>query len=302
MRFIAGLLACLTPAVAVSAADIERHCYPASAACVIEFSGEIASGDAERMAQVLRDPLPAGKSHISSLEINSLGGDVVEALKIGELVRQNMLGVSIARSSHVGSGAQVPPRESGAERVCASACVLVLMSAPARSLRNARVGLHRPRLSAEFYRQQSPSSIARAHGELDRKVRETVAAGGMPTDLIDRMMRHASNELLWLASGDLSALDSEAPWYQEMQIALCGADVRSERISAVAFQSGQHELTDATARGTPDASCGVAIATREQAKFRAAGFVRAAKPGAGRAAVAAANNASKQTGANSEAR
>jgi len=296
MRFIAGLLGCLIPAVALHAADIERRCNSTGAACVIDFSGEIVSGDAERMAQVLLEPLPSGKSHIRALEIDSLGGDVVEALRIGELVRQNMLGVSIALSAHDDSDAQSSRRGSGADRVCASACVLVLMSAPARSVRNARVGLHRPRLRADFYRHQSPSAIARAHGELDRKVRETVVAGGMPTDLIDRMMRHASNELLWLAGGDLSSLDNEAPWYQEMQIALCGANGRSERISAAAFQSGPQQLTDAAARAASDASCGIAIATREQAKFRAANPLRASKQGGAKSAAADFHRASTLSG------
>ncbi|MBA2549225.1 MAG: hypothetical protein H0V16_12330 [Burkholderiaceae bacterium] len=285
MRLIAKFLACLIPVAAVNAADIERRCNSESSACIIDFSGEIVTGDAERMAQILIEPLPAAKSHISSLEIDSLGGDVVEALRIGELVRLNMLNVSIARIARGDPGAQPLRRGAGSDRVCASACVLVLMSAPARSVREARVGLHRPRLSAEFYRQQSPSSIARAHAELDRKVRDTVIAGGMPTDLVERMMRHASNELLWLASGELASLDSEAPWYQEMQIALCGATVRSERVSA-AFQSWQEESSEAPRSDATDASCGVGITTREQAKFRAARPLIAAKQGGSKRVLA----------------
>ncbi|MEP6608161.1 MAG: hypothetical protein ABJA83_05725 [Burkholderiaceae bacterium] len=280
MRLILAIIACLVHSGVVHAADIERRCHSNAPTCIIAFTGEIDKGDAERLTQALLQPLPSGKSHVAWLEVDSLGGDVTEALRIGELVRQNMLGVSLLRSAAIDGPSRAATADpTPEERVCASACVLILMSAPARWVRHARIGLHRPRLSAEFYRQQSPASIARAHADLDRRVRETVIAGGMPTELIDRMMRYASNELLWLAGTDLAALDSEAPWYQEMQIAVCGASPRVERRSAVAVQAwAKHEVDEGAGNGAKASEgCGAMIAMREQAKFRAA---RSAESGA----------------------
>lgn len=263
-RLLFILFAFFIEAKAGTAAEIDRRCSTANRSCVITFDGEIVRGDAERLKQVILEPLPSGKSHIDTLEIDSLGGDVAEALLIGELVRQNMLRVSLKR-----------PVESSLDtkQACASACVLILMSAPARAINGAKVGLHRPRLSAEFYRKESPALIVRAHADLDRRVREIVVAGGMPTGLVDRMMRHASNELLWLTRADLTGIDIQAPWYQEMRIAICGAGHLTGRRSAEALQHWADENSAANAIEVSESSsslqkCDGDIAVREQTKFR----------------------------------
>ncbi len=95
----------------------------------------------------------------------------------------------------------------------------------------------------------------------------------MSPDLIQVMMERASNDMYWLSGEELSSLGIEAPWYQEMRVALCGADYARERQASLEYQrwaaSGFDGPAPTATLVTGNPKCGVEIAKSAQAKFRA---------------------------------
>lgn len=270
------------------AAEVSRRCYPERNAsvgkgdyCNLKLEGEIRKGDAAQVEKLLRSPLPSGRALVYKLEISSPGGDILESLRIAELVQQNMLDVSLLHEfatvaewrMHVDSGG------TSQSALCASACVLILMSAPTRTLAYSkpRVGLHRPRFAVEFYQSQPPSTIARAQANLDSRVRELLATSGMSTELIEIMMSRASNDMYWLSGAEVASLRIEAPWYQEMRVASCGSDYAKERRTFEelrkwadnGFQNGfEGPAPSIENLSTGEPNCGRELTVRAQARFK----------------------------------
>jgi hypothetical protein len=90
----------------------------------IIFSGQIMKGDAEKVKIFINELMPNPHKH--RFIIHSPGGNVTEAMKIGELLRKNYF--SIYEPNGI---------------TCISACVLVIMGGTIREV-NGRVGLHHP--------------------------------------------------------------------------------------------------------------------------------------------------------------
>jgi len=192
----------------------------------VKFSGEIQSGDAERLvAAMLKSAVEVSKNnYINSLNIgvNSLGGDVKEALKIASLVKAAYLNV------------HVTPGVNGS---CASSCFFIFLAGqsrvasgteyiaewgPAKSL--GAVGIHRP-----YYRspEGGPAS-AKKQEEAMQETASYLQSQRVPRYLIDEMMSHASNDIYWLKVRDLQALGKYSPGVEEELIAKCNYNSKKE--------------------------------------------------------------------------
>ena len=103
----------------VEAADIAVADFiaPGSSSYAVSIDGEIVKGDYERFVKFLNEQigeigsLAEHPGWPSSLWINSAGGNVIEAIKLGRLVRELMIGV------HVGTNSP--------DDQCNSACFLI---------------------------------------------------------------------------------------------------------------------------------------------------------------------------------
>lgn len=93
----------------------------------VELSGPIRPGDSATLLKIL------SAHRVSNLWLNSLGGDVQESLRIGRILR--------VRKVMATTGGW----ENGRKRICASACVFVLIGAPYRNVAYPRtIVIHRP--------------------------------------------------------------------------------------------------------------------------------------------------------------
>jgi hypothetical protein len=145
---------------------------------LILASGEIAPGDAERLAEVLATPAPGGRL----LLLHSEGGRLGPGLELAEAVRAAGLAVL------------VPP---GA--VCASTCFLVLAAAPVRlAARDARIGVHSA--AAEDGRETINSLASTT--VMAREARRF----GVPEAILGRMVTTAPAQMTWLAPRELAAM------------------------------------------------------------------------------------------------
>ena len=103
----------------LSAQAANVFCQNNNCAGVIEIKGEISRGDYDKLSVALEGVDPV------FISIDSPGGSIDEAMKIGQLLRNRELAVEVADSGE-----------------CVSACVLILAGAVHR-LPNDRVGIHR---------------------------------------------------------------------------------------------------------------------------------------------------------------
>jgi hypothetical protein len=180
---------------------------------ILSLTGEIKRGDAERMASLV-----ARDSWILSLDINSPGGDLVESMRIGDLVRGLHLPVYVVKEGY-----------------CVSACFIVLIEAqhrvfsaalddgtlPSQDLRErwfGFVGIHRP----VFAVRGDDTVDTDRQEDMMRNVRTYLAAKSVPHHLIDEMMARPSNDVYWLRDDDARLIGEYDPGDQEALIARCG--------------------------------------------------------------------------------
>lgn len=188
-----------------NAADIS---YPKHGFMLL--SGEIRPGDAEEVASNL------GKNTTVLLLLNSMGGNVAEAMKIALLIKGARLMTMV---------------DSGG--FCASSCFFLYLAGYSRSAATANedgtlpkrryakmgyVGIHRPYLKAPSGDQVS----IRKQEEVMRKVRSYLVSEAVPQHLIDEMMSRPSNDIYWLSERDQEFIGDYNAGIEETLISKCG--------------------------------------------------------------------------------
>lgn len=190
--------------------------------CTISMTGEIKKGDASRLTRVLTsDPIRRGEDRFLLLE--SPGGDIEEAIRIGEVVKSAMLITTLVRI------ADYENEENGVRRRCVSACFLVFLAGAERKALWGELGVHRPYFDANIYKSKSPLEIAKAQEKIEEEVRRYSKSHGVTDLLLERMMAHSSRQVYWLTDREKNALEGEQSWYQEIMIASCNWDPKRER-------------------------------------------------------------------------
>lgn len=176
------------------------------------LDGRIEVGDAERFALTL-----ARQSKISTLYIDSIGGNVAEAIKLSKLVEAAHLGVTV--------------RPDGG--FCVSACFFVFLSGHERASHYASeggvlppeefrkklsfVGIHRP----YFLNPENNSSSINFQADLMRQISDYLDKKRIPRYLVDEMMSRPSNEVYWLTQKDLNMLGEYSPAFEEVAVSKC---------------------------------------------------------------------------------
>lgn len=174
------------------------------------FSGEIKSGDANRFAAFFI----ANKESINSISLNSLGGNVKEALIMGELIRAARLDTMVQPGS-----------------TCASACFFMWINGANRGailgqgVKNiktgqyvsSQIGLHRPYMKIMDNDDKSLSN----QSKLMQHVDAYLVTKGVPRRLIDLMMSRASNDVYWMTNEDYSEIGQSPLDLEELYISKC---------------------------------------------------------------------------------
>ncbi len=176
----------------------------------LRLEGEFRPGDFKRLAAIV------AKQRVTGIEISSKGGDLIEAIRIGILVREAHIGVSVTKGA-----------------VCASACFFVLLGSTWRTaagietfvlaqrkgipLSVGMVGLHRP---YQVNPTSDEKSLQRQNNSM-KKVRNYLESQLVSSRLIDLMMTRPSNDIYWLTDADLDELGEHPPAIEELYISKC---------------------------------------------------------------------------------
>ena len=177
----------------------------------VYISGPIEAGDLEKLRALIRPDVWRFKK--STVVLASNGGDVVEAMKIGDVIRSSY--VSVFVNKNVG--------------VCASACFLLYVSAVERGATYPALGVHRPYFGHEHFAGLSLVDAERKQIKLFDAFREFLTKREVPQDIQEGMFSLASNEIKWLTWKDIDRIGPRANWYDQLMVSRCGLDKQLER-------------------------------------------------------------------------
>lgn len=173
----------------------------ASKKAVIYASGEIRPGDFERLRAFLRTDFDAYIESSRKVRVNSNGGDVVEAIKIGGLLKDMYAELVI-------------------DGDCASSCFLLFVSAVDRHF-TGRLGIHRPYFNPRYFAGLRPLDAEMKQLELTNALNTFLERNDVPRSLIDKMNSTSSKEIYWLNETEVETLGRYPNWFEEFLIAKC---------------------------------------------------------------------------------
>lgn len=210
------------------------------------LSGEIQKGDAEKLAKILVLSHP----FVTHLYLDSLGGDVEEALRIASLAK------ALHLTTVVASGG-----------TCASACFFIFLAGDSRTALGAidgrmkkssfgYIGLHRPHLKSDPAKKSGSKDAETRQHEVMKKTGTYLRDEDVPQRLIDLMMSRPSNDIYWMTQDDIDQLGSFSPGYEELLISRCGYNGNM-------IQDGVTAMVMARQRGDS------ALAAREEERLKA---------------------------------
>jgi len=183
----------------------------------LSIKGEIKRGDYMRMVRVIK----VSGSMPKKVYLNSIGGDVFEAMKMGELLRKG-LATTVLR-----------PRQE-----CLSSCFLIFVAGvnrivnrldPMHDLRtgidhSSTVGLHRPYFDPSYFSGLTASAAEKRQEEAMHDVRRYLLRMNVSHALIDQMMRVPSYKMMRLDRRSFDAYVGKlSAGYEEWVVAQCGA-------------------------------------------------------------------------------
>ncbi len=179
----------------------------------ILLHGPIAKGDSRALEQALdriRGTVATKVNDVPliTVELDSPGGDVVEALDIGRTIYQNFL-MTLVRPGHE----------------CVSACVFVLMAGAVHTAADgASIGLHKP-LLVTWYHMDSSQAHAKFDG-LMAYLREYFTMLGVSGKAYDLMMTTSPYDMRYFSNAELDQLRlrGEDPAWEKLYGAKWAAD------------------------------------------------------------------------------
>jgi hypothetical protein len=198
------------------------------------LKGALRSGDSEIFLKVLSVHHP----FVRTVLLWSPGGSVVEAMKIGRMVRKNMLKTWAPTELDAnGLGHLYDPTSDPLSRNtrdlcdgegcnCASACFLIWASGIERY--GSALGLHRPTTNSTDFTDLPPDRGSSAYREILSGVEQFLLEMEVPQRFIDKMTGTASNNVSWLIWEDQESLQ-EVSSISELLLASCGSLSRDER-------------------------------------------------------------------------
>ncbi len=173
-----------------------------SAGYHIKMSGEIRNGDFDRFKAFIRKSLSRYESH-RFIEVSSNGGNLVEALKIAELLKIMYPSITV-------------------DGDCASACFYIYLSGSHRFVKpSSRLGVHRAYFDKTYFAGLTPRDAKKRHTELAILSEAILEENGVPQEIKEIMARTPSFEIYWLSKQEISKIGNMPDWYEEFMIAKC---------------------------------------------------------------------------------
>ena len=254
----------------------------------VSINGVLTEGDFDKVKRATRIASQSGTNSLAFL-LNSNGGDIAEAMKIGRFARELMAATYVSGNSLYIPGTPAARRlesqnylprtlrpiakgDSPEQNIvrCYSACVLVFFGGVRRGVTdnldfrdgipNMRtipvIGIHRPYYEADKYGSLSPTDAKRVYDQLEQSVRRFLMEMGATQLLIDRMFRKASNDVELISGKEFNDYyQYEEPFFAEWLIARCnafGSNAAPDDIERLEYSQYERALKEAIDKGLID--------------------------------------------------
>ena len=231
----------------------------------VDISGKIEKGDLtkiQKASAMLIKSLDQYSTKSLKFHLNTPGGDIEEAMKIGRFARQVLASIDSYGKIIIAPGSDEEKSLIKSEELLGhkdndyvilqpsialteehivrnySAGIFIFYGAAKRSIRDNSdqrlgfykkidipvMGIHRPYYEREFYSKLSPAQAAEAYKYLEKSVRSYLAEMGAPQEIIDRMFNRSSNQIDLLSDSEFRKYyKPEESFLEEWLIAKCGA-------------------------------------------------------------------------------
>jgi hypothetical protein len=173
---------------------------------VLSMRGEIDVGDGQRFRQFVLEHRERFIDQGGRVALVIDGGDVEEALHLGELLRDALVEAWLPDASRTR---------------CVSACFFVFAHCVSRRAVPESVGLHRPYFEARALASASPDAVRRRYQRLQEELRARLTQLGVPVALIEIQQALPAGEVYRLTEADLSRLGVRQPWFDDYLAARC---------------------------------------------------------------------------------
>ena len=167
----------------------------------IQLTGIIEQGDLNKIVENLinRESFPM------YFTIQSPGGDIVEAARIGTFIRESAYTISVSEDCH-------------------SACFFILVGGVSRSIsKSGKIGLHRPFYKKEYFTGLSLKEAEEKYSQLEKSSRQYLQSMGVPNRIVELMFSIPSDEVHILSKNERKFLDVPAIVYSEWIKAECNS-------------------------------------------------------------------------------
>ncbi|MHB8742696.1 MAG: hypothetical protein ACYC9L_06175 [Sulfuricaulis sp.] len=201
------------------------------------MSGEIHAGDYDKLLSSIKAN-PGSYLAAYSFEVNSLGGNVEDAIKIARLVELYRYSVVV-----------------GPNDVCASACFLIVAAGSYRALAG-KVIIHRIYIPKSEYADMSVDAITDATRKWSDLATTFLHSYQVPDSIIEIMLHTPSSSGHVLTTMERYSLSGFSPSWEEVMIQACGTsnaeylradDAKQQSVMKcegdVQFQARSKELT-----------------------------------------------------------
>lgn len=243
---------------------------------LIFLEGPIEIGDAEKFENIVADALAQPFLNQLVLVLDSPGGSVSEAIKIGRLSRALLMTTRTAATVYRGMFDHLVPsieapwggmsvtggdlyREHPEAGHCWSACTIIFASGVIRQsvenfdkknqfLFNPTIGVHRPKMPDEALSELSPAAAQEAHSSMLKNMGDFLIEMGASREFVVRTMATPSHDIDLVSTNDLEAmLPPTEPFFEDWIAAKCGrnTDVLSpEELSLYQRAPGEINYAD----------------------------------------------------------
>lgn len=179
------------------AASIEAVSKPEG--YVMKIKGDIVKGDYNSIVSVLKSK----KKFPIIFDISSPGGDVVEAIKIGHLLRDSLSNIM-------------------ATKICNSACFIIYSGASFNKVPLVKIGIHRPKYDDSYFSGLTYVEAQNKYKELDTLVRNYLKEMYVDTTLIEDMFSTSSSSVKLIPPSEMTKLVPQtSPVTQEWLASNC---------------------------------------------------------------------------------
>jgi hypothetical protein len=226
----------------------------------VVLEGKIETGDYDRLRDIYgergRSEFFLGLPTVNELSLASPGGDLVEAMKIGRLVRalklHTIVPTRVGPHSHIGTANEHKLKNSKADYMCASACFFIFVAGIERTADGDYpiLGIHRPYLSDSDLRTLSGDQAIISTSRVRTTVENYLKEMNVPAKYADLMFSTPKDKVRWIVDADFHAdLEGIIPELKDWLAARCDkrTDVEKaiwEKMMADPRPIGQQSATD----------------------------------------------------------